>query len=264
MTASDTVPPRPSRLELSALSGLPRIAQGDDLPAIILAGLEAADLRLESGDVLVIAQKIVSKAEGRLVRLDQVEPSPKARELAAIAGKDPRVVELVLAESRAILRCQPGVIIVEDRRGLVLANAGIDASNVASEQDAETVLLLPEDPDASADRLRAALERAATCSLGVVINDSIGRAWRNGTVGTAIGVSGLPGLLDLRGTPDLFGRVLKSTEIGLADELAAAASLIMGQADEGRPVVLARGLPYARRDGSAAELQRPKSMDMFR
>jgi coenzyme F420-0:L-glutamate ligase / coenzyme F420-1:gamma-L-glutamate ligase len=254
----------PHRLELTALTGLPRIAPGDDLAAMILAALDSAGLSIAAGDVIVIAQKIVSKAEGRLVRLDGIEPSPRAVELAASTGKDPRLVELILAESHEILRCRPGLIIVEDRRGLVLANAGIDASNVAPEDGAEFVLLLPEDPDASADRLRARLESACGCSLAVVINDSIGRAWRNGTIGTAIGVSGLPALLDLRGEADLFGRVLKATEIGLADELAAAASLLMGQADEGRPVVLVRGVPYARRNGTARDLQRERSMDLFR
>jgi coenzyme F420-0:L-glutamate ligase/coenzyme F420-1:gamma-L-glutamate ligase len=260
MTA--TAPVR--RLEMSALSGLPPIRAGDDLAALILAALAAEGLALAADDVLVVAQKIVSKSEGRLVRLDEVVPSARALELAGIAGKDPRIVELILAESRDVLRCRPGVIIVEDRRGLVLANAGIDASNVGPADDAERVLLLPEDPDASAAGLRARLEAACGCRLGIVINDSIGRAWRNGTVGTAIGVSGLAGLLDLRGGPDLFGRPLRSTEIGLADELAAAASLVMGQAAEGRPVVLARGLPHGRRDGTAHELQRAKSLDLFR
>jgi coenzyme F420-0:L-glutamate ligase/coenzyme F420-1:gamma-L-glutamate ligase len=252
------------RLELIALGGIPLVVPGEDLARTIATAIAAGGLGLIDGDVVVIAQKIVSKAEGRLVRLADVEPSQRAIDLAREAAKDPRVVQLILAESREVLRCRPGAIIVEDRRGLVLANAGIDASNVRHPDGSEAVLLLPEDPDASAALIRARLEAASGRAIGVVINDSIGRAWRNGTVGTAIGVSGLPALLDLRGAPDLFGRRLQTTELGLADELAAAASLLMGQADEGCPAVLARGLPYARREGKAGDLQRPRSMDLFR
>jgi coenzyme F420-0:L-glutamate ligase/coenzyme F420-1:gamma-L-glutamate ligase len=171
----------------------------------------------------------------------------------------------VLAESREVLRAAPEVLVVEDRRGLVLANAGIDRSNV--EPDAggrERVLLLPVDPDASAARLRARIRELAGVDVGVLVNDSVGRAWRLGTVGTAIGASGMPGLLDRRGDPDLHGRALQITEVGFADELAAAASAVMGQADEGRPVVLIRGARLVRRDGSARELQRPRDRDLFR
>jgi len=247
---------------VQALAGVPRICPGDDLAKIILA---AADVEcpLLACDVIVIAQKIVSKSEGRLVPLAGITPGATAAKLAETAGKDPRVVELILAESRKVLRCVPGVIIVEDMRGLVLANAGIDASNVDPE-NGETVLLLPENPDASAARIAAGLSAAAGGPIAAIINDSVGRAWRRGTVGTAIGASGLPALLDLRGTPDLFGRTLQSTEIGLADELAAAASVMMGQAAEGRPVVIIRGAPYARRDGTARDLQRQAAMDLFR
>lgn len=250
------------KLELVALEGVPLVREGDDLDAITLQAMARTALTFDHRDVLVVAQKIVSKAEGRLVRLDSVTPSNRARELAETLEKDPRLVELILGESREVLRVRAGVIVVEDVRGLVLANAGIDASNADGSD--ESVLLLPADPDASAARLREALHRHTDRDIGVVINDSIGRAWRNGTIGTAIGVAGLSGLLDLRGTRDLFGRALRTTDLGLADEIAAAASLVMGQAGEGRPLVLARGVPYARREGSARELKRDRSLDFFR
>jgi coenzyme F420-0:L-glutamate ligase / coenzyme F420-1:gamma-L-glutamate ligase len=249
----------PHDLVLTPLDGIPMIAFGDDLAAIILAALKHSGCTLAAGDVLVVAQKIVSKAEGRTVDLRTVTPSPRAVALAKETQKDPRIVELILAESTEVLRHRPGVLIVAHRLGIVLANAGIDRSNVGD----ETVLLLPRDPDRSCAELRRAIS-AAGVDVAVVIIDSIGRAWRNGTVGTAIGVSGLPGLLDLRGTPDLFGRALETTEVGFADELAAAASLVMGQAGEGRPVVLARGLGYGRRDGTARELTRAREKDLFR
>jgi coenzyme F420-0:L-glutamate ligase/coenzyme F420-1:gamma-L-glutamate ligase len=255
--------PAAAALTLVALDGIGPVAPGDDLGARIVAA--AAGLALRDGDVVAVAQKIVSKNENRYAVLDEVEPSPRAVELAPVCGKDPRFVELVLAESRAVLRAAPNVLVVEDRRGLVLANAGIDRSNV--EPDArgrERALLLPIDPDASAARLRARIRALAGVDVGVLINDSVGRAWRLGTVGTAIGASGLPGLLDLRGTPDLHGRALQTTEVGFADELAAAASAVMGQADEGHPVVLIRGARLARRDGTARELQRPREQDLFR
>jgi coenzyme F420-0:L-glutamate ligase/coenzyme F420-1:gamma-L-glutamate ligase len=222
------------------------------------------ELAFEHHDVLVVAQKIVSKSEGRLVWLDRIEPSSRAREIARKVDKDPRLVEIILRESREVLRMRAGVIVVEDLRGLVLANAGIDASNVNEDGGDQSVLLLPADPDASAKRLRDGLRSRTGRDIGVVINDSIGRAWRNGTIGTAIGVSGLPGLLDLRGTPDLFGRALRTTDLGVADEIASAASLLMGQAGEGRPLVLVRGAPYERREGSARELQRDRALDFFR
>jgi coenzyme F420-0:L-glutamate ligase/coenzyme F420-1:gamma-L-glutamate ligase len=257
--------PAAASLTLLALAGIGRIAPGDDLAVRVLAAADEAGIALADGDVLAVAQKIVSKAEGRYAVLDEVVPSARAIELGALCGKDPRVVELVLAESRAVLRAVPGLIVVEDRRGLVLANAGIDRSNV--ELDArgrERVLLLPVDPDASAARLRARVRELSGVDAGVVIVDSVGRAWRRGTIGTAIGASGIPGLLDLRGTPDLHGRALQITEVGYADELASAASALMGQAGEGLPVVLIRGARLARRDGSARELQRPPDQDLFR
>jgi coenzyme F420-0:L-glutamate ligase / coenzyme F420-1:gamma-L-glutamate ligase len=253
-----------SSLLLTALDGIPTVTSGADLPMLISVAAERTGLTLHNDDLLVVAQKIVSKAEGRLVRLPDVQPSERARELARRCEKDPRLVELILQESSAVLRIRPGAIIVANRLGLVLANAGIDASNVELPADEEAVLLLPADPDASAERIRAGLQRINGVDLAVIINDSFGRAWRLGTVGTAIGVAGCPGLLDLRGSPDRNGRALRTTEVGIADELAAAASILMGQAAEGRPVVHIRGMNFMRHDGNAAELIRPAYMDMFR
>ncbi len=252
------------RMLLSTLAGLPTIRAGDDLAALIVAGLAREKIAAEDGDVLVLAQKIVSKAEGRRVRLRDVAPSPRAVELAAQCAKDPRLVELILRESVAVLRCRPGVIIVEHRSGLVMANAGIDASNVEADDAEESVLLLPEDADRSAATLRAALRATLGCDIGIVINDSFGRAWRNGTIGTAIGVAGPPALWDMRGLPDRNGRVLRVTEVGIADELAAAASLLMGQANEGLPVVHVRGFPHAFRASGMRELIRDRNTDLFR
>jgi coenzyme F420-0:L-glutamate ligase/coenzyme F420-1:gamma-L-glutamate ligase len=252
-----------TRLELVALDGIPMVRPGDDLAALVLDGLARSGLALRAGDVLVLAQKIVSKAEGRLVDLADVTPSPRAISLAEAVRKDPRFVELVLAESRQVLRAKPDVLIVEHRLGLVMANAGIDRSNVDG-SDRELALLLPEDPDASAARLRAAIGSATGAEINVVISDSFGRAWRRGTMGIAIGAAGLPALLDRRGHPDLFGRALQVTMIGHADEIASAASLLMGQGDEGRPVVLVRGLAPLQPHGRAQDLIRPESEDLFR
>ena len=252
-----------ARLEVTTLEGLPEIRAGDDLAAIILASLKANGMSLADGDVIALAQKIVSKAENRFVALRSVEPTPEALRYAAETGKDARLVEVLLRESREVLRTRPNLMIVEDKRGLVLANAGIDASNVPGSDD-DVVLLLPVDPDASAARLREALQLATGRKLAVLILDSIGRAWRSGTVGTAIGCAGLPALLDLRGRTDRVGRTLMVTEIGLADEVSAAASLLIGQAAEGTPVAIVRGVPYARAEGRAADLQRPRKMDLFR
>lgn len=250
-------------LRLLALSGLPEVAAGADLAALLLEALAREALTLADDDVLVIAQKIVSKAEARTVRLAEVTPSPRAQELAAITHKDARLVECMLRESRAVLRAKPNVLIVEHRSRCVMAGAGIDQSNVPG-ADADTVLLLPEDADASAACLRAALETHSGARIGVIINDSFGRAWRNGVTGTAIGVAGVPALIDMRGQRDREGRALQVTQIAAADELASAASLLMGQAAEGCPAVLVRGFPYARREGSARELLRPLAEDMFR
>lgn len=250
-------------LVLTALAGLPEVQAGASLPALILEALDRSGQRLRAGDVLVIAQKIVSKAEGRRVPLATVQPSARAQALAEQAQKDPRLMELVLSETREVLRVKPGVVIVEHRLGFVMANAGIDQSNLGPGEP-ESALLLPQDPDASAARLRSALVEASGVDVGVIVNDSFGRAWRNGVVGIAIGVAGVPALVDMRGRKDRAGRELRVTEIAAADELAAAASLLMGQAGEGMPAVLARGFPYALRESSAAELLRPKAQDLFR
>jgi len=253
-------------LILTCLPGIPLIRPGDNLVEMIGTALERAGIVLQDGDILVLAQKIVSKAEGRMLNLARVNPSARALELAASIDKDPRLVELILQESREVLRTRPGTIIVEHRLGFVCANAGIDHSNVAGLGDGqeEWVLLLPENPDDSAHRIRQGLERAASVHVGVLIIDSHGRAWRQGTVGAAIGLSGMPGLVDLRGSPDLFDYTLRITQVGAADELAAAASLVMGQAAEGTPVVHVRGFPYPLREGSLEELLRPKELDLFR
>ncbi len=253
-------------LVLTPLPGIPLVHTGDELVEIIRYGLLNANIHLEDGDILVLAQKIVSKAEGRWVNLETIEPSPKAIEIGKRIEKDPRQVELVLQESTQILRMRISTMIVEHKLGFVCANAGIDHSNVAGEaqQNEEWVLLLPEDPDTSAQKIRLALEEQNKVRVGVMIIDSHGRAWREGVVGVAIGLSGLPGLVDMRGKSDLFGYKLKITTIGAADELAAAASLVMGQADEATPIIHVRGFPYKLREGKLSELLRAKEMDLFR
>lgn len=263
-------------LVLTPLSEIPLIRQGDSLADILIRALRTTAIQLQDDDILVLAQKIVSKAEGRMVNLETVTPSRKAVELAQRAEKDPRIIELILGESNEILRTRPGVIIVEHKLGFICANAGIDHSNVSpielsagSENVGklnpdDRVLLLPENPDRSAERIRQKMEAATGAKIGVLIIDSHGRAWRNGTVGTTIGLSGMPGLVDLRGRPDLFDFRLRITQVGAADELAAAASLVMGQAAEGTPVIHVRGFPYPSREGSLKELLRPKEQDLFR
>ena len=253
-------------LILTPLSGLPMIHAGDDLADLILLALNLTGIALQDGDIVVLAQKIVSKAEGRQVNLSGVTASQAAIDLAAKTGKDPRLVELILGESKQVLRYRPGTIIVEHRLGFVCASAGIDHSNVRGEEGRpeEWVLLLPENPDASAEALRQRLEAAYGVRLGVMIIDSHGRAWRLGTVGVAIGLAGMPGLVDMRGWPDLFDFHLQITQVGAADELAAAASLVMGQAAEGAPVVHVRGFPFELREGALTELLRPREQDMFR
>lgn len=253
-------------LILTPLPGMPLIRPGDDLPELILQAMERAGISFQDGDILVLAQKIVSKAQGRLVNLATVTPSEGALALGRETGKDPRLLELVLQESNEVLRTRPGSIIVEHRLGFVCANAGIDHSNVAGEGDLteEWVLLLPENPDATALDIRQHLEAASGVRLGVMIIDSHGRAWRLGVVGVAIGLSGLPGLVDMRGQQDLFGYTLRITQICVADELAAAASLLMGQAAEGTPVVHVRGFPYPLCEGSLRDILRPKDQDLFR
>lgn len=247
---------------------MPLVQPGDDVAALILAGLQAAHLTLASGDVIAIAQKIISKAEGRLVKLTEVMPSARAQELAAITQKDPRFVEVVLSESKEVLRTRFNTLIVEHRLGFVCANAGVDRSNVGpppgGDDHDEYLLCLPRDPDGACRQLRERFRAATGADVAVIINDSHGRAWRQGTVGVAIGVAGFPALLDMRGHRDLFDYTLQVTQIGLADELAAAASLLMGQADEGRPVIHIRGVPYPFREGDGQELIRPKELDLFR
>lgn len=254
-------------LTLNPVVTIPMIQPGDDLGEIINNSLKEMPLLLEDGDILVLAQKIVSKAEGRLVNLNQVEPSERALDLARTTEKDPRFVELVLQESKEVLRSRPGTIIVEHRLGFVCANAGIDHSNVHGPwgKPEDWVLLLPEDPDRSAESIRLRVqELSGVSAIGVMIIDSHGRAWRNGTVGVTIGLSQVPGIVDMRGKPDLFGYQLRVTMIAAADELAAAASLVMGQAAECVPVVHVRGFPYSLREAGLRELIRSRELDMFR
>jgi coenzyme F420-0:L-glutamate ligase/coenzyme F420-1:gamma-L-glutamate ligase len=253
----------PDQLTLFALPGLPMVRAGDDLAALIIAALDRAGRVLTDRDVLVIAQKIVSKAEGRVVDLATVTPGARAIALGAEVGKDPRLVEVILGESTRVVRSRPNLIIVQHRLGFVMANAGVDQSNVAPADGVHRVLLLPENPDASAERLRARLAAHYAAQVAVIISDSFGRAWRRGTAGIAIGAAGLPSLIDLRGSPDLFGRTLEVSIIGFADEIAAAASLLQGQAAEARPVVLVRGLGWTAPDNPAAELIRPAAEDLF-
>lgn len=253
-------------LNLNTLRNIPLIRRGDNLADILLNSLQETGLDLQDNDILVLAQKIVSKTEGRMVNLASVQPSARARELGEQAEKDPRLVELMLMESNEVLRVRKGVIVVEHKLGFVCANAGIDHSNVMGEGDPaeEYVLLLPQNPDGSSRKLREQIQKKTGRSVGIMIIDSHGRAWRNGTVGICIGMSGIPALIDERGWQDLFGYTLKATVVAVADELAAAASLMMGQAAEGTPAVHVRGFPYPLGEGSLQELIRPKEMDMFR
>ncbi len=251
-------------LSLIPVQGLPLIGPGDPLADLVVDALGGPDLAFEPGDVLVVAQKVISKAEGRIARLEDVTPSEQALRLGEQSAKDPRLVELILQESREIIRVRPGLILVEDRRGFICANAGIDRSNVQQQNDGEHVALLPLDPDASAGALRRRLHQLTGTWVGVIINDSHGRAFREGTVGVAIGLAGLSPLADRRGELDLTGYTLQHTIIGFADEIAAAASLLMGPAAEGVPAVLVRGLNFAPTEGSARQLQRPREFDLFR
>jgi coenzyme F420-0:L-glutamate ligase / coenzyme F420-1:gamma-L-glutamate ligase len=251
-------------LEVVALTGLPLIKAGDDLVELIASSLRQNGVEPRAQDVLVVAQKIVSKAEGRMVDLATIKPSARAIALATEVGKDPRLVEVILSESVRVVRARRNVLIVEHRLGFIMANAGVDQSNVGPGDGAQRALLLPEHPDRSAAVLRHGLMAVTGIDLAVVINDSFGRAWRQGTAGVAIGAAGLPALIDLRGRPDLFGRTLEVSVIGFADEIAAAASLVMGQADEAAPVVLIRGLRWSAPESTAASLIRPSNEDLFR
>jgi coenzyme F420-0:L-glutamate ligase / coenzyme F420-1:gamma-L-glutamate ligase len=251
-------------ITLTPVPDIPMIRPGDDLARLLIAACEKNGLAPADGDILVVAQKIVSKAQGRYVDLAKIRPSPRAVSLASEVDKDPRLVEVILSESRRVVRKRPGVLIVEHRLGFIMANAGVDRSNIEADIAAEPVLLLPRDPDASAAELHERLAAHFGKRLAVIITDSWGRAWRQGTVGVALGVAGLPALLDLRGRPDLFGRELRVTQIGFADEIASAASLVMGQADEGRPAVLVRGLTWSEPPTPGAALIRPAEEDLFR
>jgi len=249
-------------ISIFPLTGIPLIQPGDDLPLILGNAIERLDRALQTGDVLVIAQKIVSKAEGRYVDLDQITPSSYAAEIAQQCEKDPRLIEVILSESQAVVRVRSGLIITRHRLGFVSANAGVDRSNVAPD-GIERVLLLPIDPDRSAAHIRSALRERFDVAVGVIIADSHGRPHRMGTVGVAIGLSGLPGVEDWRGRKDLFGYTLQHTEVGVADQIAGAGTLLLGQAAEAIPAVIVRGVPFEQRDGSAEEINRPREMDLF-
>lgn len=255
------------RLELVALPGIPLIAPGDDLPRLIAAALEAAQIELRDGDILAVTSKALSRAEGRFVDLRSVEISPRARELAADVGKDPRIVELILRESTAISRQARDTLVVRHRLGFISANAGIDCSNAvppgAAPGSGPFALLLPTDPDRDARHIRERLAGASGARIGIVITDSLGRPFRLGTVGAAIGVAGLPALWDQRGQTDIYGRVLERTITALADQVAAAADLVAGQAAEGRPVVHIRGLRFPITEQEAKALYRPMNEDLY-
>jgi coenzyme F420-0:L-glutamate ligase / coenzyme F420-1:gamma-L-glutamate ligase len=251
-----------------AVPGLPEIEPGTDLGALLIGALERADLAPRPRDVLIVAQKIVSKAEGRFVDLHSVAPSDEARRLAALTGKDPRVVEVILSETDEVVRAAPNVLIVRHRLGFVMANAGVDRSNVPQghtrNSRGERVLLLPHNPDASAAQLQRRLIDQFHVALGVIVSDSFGRPWRRGVVNVALGSAGLPALVDRRGERDRSGRMLEMTEVAFADSIAAAAALVMGEAAESTPVVLARGLDWSAPERDARVLLRPKEEDLFR
>jgi coenzyme F420-0:L-glutamate ligase/coenzyme F420-1:gamma-L-glutamate ligase len=253
----------PPQVILYALPGIPDIQVGDDLVAIVLDAVERAGLDVQDGDVLVVTQKIISKAEGRAVDLSDVQPSTEAQDLAAATGKDPRLVEVILRESRGVIRQRGGVLIMETRHGWLCANAGVDRSNVAA-SDTEVALPLPVDPDASARRMREGVMRATGVDIAVIITDTHGRPWRLGGMNLALGVAGMLPIWDLRGHPDMFGHTLRVTTVARADELAAAAGLVTGQASERLPVVLVRGAVYPRGDGRATDIQRAPEKDLFR
>ena len=253
-----------NQLSLIALPGIPAVQSGDDVAAHLADALDLAGLSLQDGDILVIAQKIISKAEGRLVSLADVIPGKRAQEIAELTGKDPRLVELILQESDEVSRLAPGVLIVRHRLGFTSANAGIDRSNVDQTSGEEQVLLLPLDPDRSAEQIRCYFHEHDDVDIGVVISDSHGRPFRMGTTGVAIGVAGIPALWDRRGEQDLFGYHLQHTDVGVGDEIAAAAGLLMGQGAEGLPAVLLSGLHFSQADGKASDLVRPREKDLYR
>ncbi|MGD9798444.1 MAG: coenzyme F420-0:L-glutamate ligase [Acidimicrobiia bacterium] len=250
------------KLQVTAVEGIPMVEPGADLPALILAALAGMGLDLQADDVVAVTGKIVSKAEGRLVDLATVEPSPRAHRLAVETEKDPRLVELVLRESVDVIRARPGNLLVRHRHGYVSAMAGIDRSNVGG--DDEHALLLPDDPDASAAAIRGGLLAATGVAVAVVVTDSHGRPFRIGNLGVALGVAGLQAVRELEGRPDLFGRPLTAASVvPVADLVASTAMLVSGEADEGLPVVLVRGLALTEPPSTAAGLLRPRDKDLF-
>jgi coenzyme F420-0:L-glutamate ligase/coenzyme F420-1:gamma-L-glutamate ligase len=258
-------------INLTGLQGIPLVNPGDDVGEFLAAAVRRVHIVPANQDIFVVAQKVVSKAEGRFISLAGVTPSARATALAAEVHKDPRLVEVILSESTEVVRHRQDVLIVAHRLGFVMANAGVDQSNVGpapssveGPAEAGHVLLLPQCPDASAAALKEQLDREFGVSLGVVISDSFGRPWRNGAVGVALGAAGIPVLRNLVGTPDLFGRHMQATEVAVADEIAAAASLIMGECDEGIPAVHVRGVAWNDEAGRASALVRPREMDLFR
>jgi coenzyme F420-0:L-glutamate ligase / coenzyme F420-1:gamma-L-glutamate ligase len=252
------------QLTIAALTGVPLVRPGEDLAQILIAALGAQAIVPRRRDVLVVTQKVVSKAEGRYVDLAALVPSERAHKLAAVTNKDPRLVEAILSQSEEVIRASANVLIVATRQGLVLANAGIDQSNLDRGDHGRRVLLLPENPDLSARRIKERIDAEFASEIAVIISDSVGRAWRLGTVGLAIGAAGLPALWDRRGERDLAGRPLEVTEVAFADAIAAAAVLVMGEAAEGHPAALVRGLDWSAQERAAAAMIRPKAMDLFR
>jgi coenzyme F420-0:L-glutamate ligase/coenzyme F420-1:gamma-L-glutamate ligase len=254
---------RTTSVTLTALDTVPLVEAGDDLAALLGGALRCARITPLDSDILVVAQKVVSKAEGRLVDLNGVVPGPCANKVAREVAKDPRLVEVILAQSTEIVRHRKDVLVVAHALGFVMANAGVDQSNVGPE-GSDLVLLLPENPDGSARKLKTRLDAEFNVDLGIIINDSFGRPWRQGVVGVALGAAGIPSLRNLVGTPDLFGRTMRVTEVAVADEVASAASLVMGQSDEGIPAVHVRGVAFCDESLPASALIRPRELDMFR
>lgn len=250
-------------ISITPLSGIPEIAPGDDLASHLAGALQAMGEELAQRDILVVAQKIVSKAEGRFLDLNTLTPSPRALELAATTLHDPRWVEAVLAESAAVIRAAPHVLIVRHRLGYVMANAGIDRSNLPAAPGQERVLLLPHDPDASAMAVCRGIRRHCAVDVGVIISDSFGRAWRSGVTNVALGAAGVPALHDRRGEADLHGRRLEVTQVAFADLVAAAAGLVMGEGAEGIPAAVVRGLNWCAPARPGSALIRPLHEDLF-
>jgi coenzyme F420-0:L-glutamate ligase / coenzyme F420-1:gamma-L-glutamate ligase len=251
-------------LSIMTLGGIPQVQPGDDLAELLMEALAGGGTTLRPRDILVVTSKIVAKAEGRYVDLAALEPSERARELAQITRKDARLVEAILREAVEVIRAKPNVLIVATRHGLILANAGIDQSNLEVADHGRRALLLPAEPDASARRIKERLDAHFQADIGVIVSDSVGRPWRLGTVGIAIGAAGVPALWDRRGEKDLSGRALEVTEVAFADAVAAMAVLAMGEAAEGRPAAVVRGLDWTAKVRPAAALVRPKAEDLFR